>query len=80
MLPLALSTSPLAIAKIMVAILSALALLTLLVLLPLLVDCQLPPALQSERDALIVHYALKGVYTAAKIRAVLAAAHGFFLR
>ena len=36
----------------MVAIFSALALLTLLVLLPLLVDCQLPPALQSERDAL----------------------------
>ena len=60
MLPLALSTSPLALAKIMVAIVSALALLTLLVLLPLLVDCQLPPALQS---ALIVHYALKGAYT-----------------
>ena len=76
MLPLALSTS----IWIVVAILSALALLTLLVLLPLLVDCQLPLALQSERDALIVHYALKGVYTAAEITAVLAAAHGFFLR
>ena len=74
MLPLL--AGPVALAKIMVAILLALA------LLPLLVDCQLPPVLRSERDALIVHYALKGVYTvtAAEITAVLAAAHEFFLR
>ena len=56
MLPLALSTSHLALAKIMVAILLPLA------LLPLLVDRQLTPVLQSERDVLIVHYDLKGVY------------------
>ena len=72
MLPLRAST--VALAKIMVAILLALA------LLPLLVDCQLPTVLRSERDALIVHYAVKCVYTAAEITAVLAAAHGFFLR
>ena len=72
MLPLL--AGPVALAKIMVAILLALA------LLPLLVDCQLPPVLRSERDALIVHYELKGVYTAAEITTVLAAAHGFFLR
>ena len=70
MLPLL--ASPVAFAKVVVAILLA------LVLLPLLVDCHLPPVLRSERDALIVHYALKGVY--AEITAVLAAAHGFFLR
>ncbi len=40
----------------------------------------LPFLARQERDALVYTYAIKGLYTAAEIAAILAAVHGFHLR
>ncbi len=52
----------------------------IVLLLLLHLTCALPLWVRQERNALIYHYAMKGIYTASEIAAMLAAVHGFVLR
>lgn len=42
--------------------------------------CALSLWCRQERNRLIYHYAIKGIYTCSEIAALLAVAHGFYLR
>ena len=58
-------------------------LVAILIVLPFMPNdarAQLPQLLREERNALIHQYAARGVYTASEIAAILAAAHGIYLR